>query len=69
MRLEPLLQREDLRALAVVLLECILSALARSGPSQLTSAESIQVRHAWQLPPAWGCRHLLSAPRCPATLV
>ncbi len=37
------LQREDLRALAVVLLECILSALAFSGPSQLTSAESIQV--------------------------
>ena len=36
-------QREDLRALAVVLLECILSALAFSGPSQLTSAESIQV--------------------------
>jgi serine/threonine protein kinase len=35
-------QREDLRALAVVLLECILSALAFSGPSQLTSAESIQ---------------------------
>ncbi|KAL4443512.1 hypothetical protein ABPG75_011249 [Micractinium tetrahymenae] len=35
-------QREDLRALAVVLLECMLSALALSGPSQLTSAESIQ---------------------------
>ena len=38
----PCLQREDLRALAVVLLECFLSALALSGPSPLTSAESIQ---------------------------
>lgn len=37
-------QREDLRALAIVLLECILSALAFSGPSQLTNADSIQVR-------------------------
>eukprot|EP00887_Chlorella_sp_A99_P006053 scaffold22.g6053.t1 len=35
-------RREDLRALGVVLLECLLSALARGGPSQLTSAESIQ---------------------------
>lgn len=35
-------QREDLRALAVVLLECLLSALALSGPSQLTSAEAVQ---------------------------
>ena len=47
LRLPLLLQREDLRALAVVLLECILSALALNGPSQLTSAESIQVG-AWQ---------------------
>ena len=39
-----LLQKEDLRALAIVLLECILSALARGGPSQLTTAESIQVQ-------------------------
>lgn len=35
-------QKEDLRALAVVLLECYLSALARSGPSQLTGAEAVQ---------------------------
>lgn len=35
-------QRDDLRALAVVLLECIVSALALNGPSQLTNAESLQ---------------------------
>lgn len=39
----PWRQRDDLRALAVVLLECILSAMAASGPSQLTTADSIQV--------------------------
>ncbi|KAL4858560.1 hypothetical protein ACK3TF_001515 [Chlorella vulgaris] len=35
-------QREDLRALAVVLLECMLSALAHNGPSPLTSTDSLQ---------------------------
>lgn len=35
-------QREDLRALAVVLLECLLSALAEGGPSPLTAADSVQ---------------------------
>ena len=35
-------QREDLRALAVVLLECLLSALALGGPSPGTAAESVQ---------------------------
>lgn len=35
-------QKADLRALALVLLECLLSSLARSGPSAATSAEAVQ---------------------------
>jgi hypothetical protein len=34
-------RRADLRQLAVVLLECVLGALALSGPSELTSADAV----------------------------
>ncbi|GAB4823864.1 hypothetical protein N2152v2_010910 [Parachlorella kessleri] len=35
-------QKQDLRALAIVLLECLLSSLAEGGPSPATSAEAIE---------------------------
>ena len=50
-------QRDDLRALAVVLLECIVSALALNGPSQLTNAESLQVEG------GRGMRQVVAGPR------
>ena len=59
-------QREDLRALA----ECMLSALALNGPSQLTNAESIQVGAASAARQPSSCLPPALAPpaRCPSAL-